>query len=253
MTEYDLIPGIRRSDLWKIHKTPAHFRYEMDHPIGKTPSMLFGAAAHKLILEPDTFFGEYAISPWLDRRTKEGKAEWAAFTAKCEENHLDAISADDYNRIKEMNASIDAHPTARQLLTGEHEKVFTWADPVTGVGCKAKLDCLTEWNGKKYIVDYKTTESCEDGAFERSCRKYGYKFQAGMYREAVLQNTFEDYGFIFVAQEKTEPYIVRVYECTEEFINEGYDQFRYLIGLYYECNQADYWPGYEDGTLLGDK
>ena len=38
---------------------------------------------------------------------------------------------------------------------------------------------LTE---RKFIVDYKTSDSCEDGHFERSCRQYGYKFgKTGMY------------------------------------------------------------------------
>lgn len=250
MEKYEFLPGIRRSDLWKLNKSPLHFKYAMDFPIKQTPAMLFGSAAHKLILEADDFFNEYALSPVLDRRTKEGKAEWAAFVAHCEENHLEVIPPADYEMIKAMTAAIDAHPTARQLLTGEHEQIFTWIDPLTGEACKVKVDCITEYNGKKYIVDYKTTDSCEDGHFERSCRKYGYKFQAGMYREGVFQNTLEQYGFAFVAQEKTEPFAVRIYFCTDEWIDEGYDEFRWLIGLYHDCKVNNRWPGYEDETIL---
>lgn len=247
---YEMMPGIRRSDLWKLNKSPLHFKFALEHPTPQTPALLFGSAAHKLILEADDFFNEYALSPVLDRRTKEGKAEWAAFVAHCEENHLEVIPAADYEMIKEMSAAIDAHPVARQLLTGEHEKIFMWTDPLTGEICKVKVDCITEYNGKKYIVDYKTTDSCEDGHFERSCRRYGYKFQAGMYREGVFQNTLEQYGFAFVAQEKTEPFAVRVYFCTDEWIDEGYDEFRWLIGLYHDCKVNDRWPGYEDETIL---
>ena len=252
MNAYDSMPGIRRSDLWKINKTPYHFRYEVDHPAPKTPALLFGAAAHKYILEPKTFSDEYAVAPIVDRRTKEGKAVWADFTSNCEVKQLEAVTADDFEQIQNMCAAIDQHPVARKLLTGEHEKVFTWTDGPTGENCKVKVDCLTEFNGQKCIVDYKTTESCEDGAFERSCRRYGYKFQAGMYREGVFQNTFEEYGFAFVAQEKTEPYAVRVYFCSKEFIDEGYDQYRVLLGLYHICNVSNYWPGYSDADLLGE-
>ena len=39
--KYEDMPGIRRSDLWKISKTPLHFRYEMDHPTEPTPAMVF--------------------------------------------------------------------------------------------------------------------------------------------------------------------------------------------------------------------
>lgn len=247
---YDLLPGIRRSDLWKINKSPFHFHYEMEHPAEKTPALLFGAAAHKYILEQDSFFDEYAIAPNVDRRTKAGKEEWNEFCMNCDDNDLEPITDDDLRTIIEMNNAIDAHPVARRLLTGEHEKIFTWTDPQTGEACKVKTDCLTEFNGKKWIVDYKTTESCENGAFERSCRRYGYKFQAGMYREGVFQNTLEEYGFAFVAQEKTEPYAVRVYFCSKDFVDEGYDQFRTLLGLYHICNVSDYWPGYSDADLL---
>ena len=128
----------------------------------------------------------------------------------------------------------------------------TWTDEQTGEAVKCRPDCLIEVNGRKYIVDYKTTDSCEDGHFERSCRKYGYKLQAGMYREGVFQNTLDDYGFVFVAQEKKAPYAVRVYVCSEEFICEGYDQYRELLGLYHHCKEHDNWYGYDMADLIGE-
>ena len=30
--EYEKMEGIRRSDLWYMNKTPAHFKYHMDNP-----------------------------------------------------------------------------------------------------------------------------------------------------------------------------------------------------------------------------
>lgn len=66
-----------------------------------------------------------------------------------------------------------------------------------------------------------------------------------MYTEGVFQNTFEQYGFAFVAQEKKPPYAVRVYFCTPEFVSQGYDQFRELIGIYHSCKETGVWYGYE--------
>ena len=98
-------------------------------------------------------------------------------------------------------------------------------------------------------MDYKTTDSCEDGHFERSARQYGYKFQSGMYTEGVTINTLDDYDFAFVAQEKKAPYAVRVYYCDGEFVSEGYDKFRELIGLYHKCRTENNWPGYDSAYL----
>lgn len=255
--EYRSKEGISRSELFPIlSKTPKHMKYEQEHPEdGETLALLEGRAIHKMILEPETFNSEFAIAPVCDRRTKEGREKYAEFLDKCE--GMDVLTADSFEKVMDMAAAIREDPIAMKFLSGIHEKSFFWTDPDTGEKCKVRPDVLTEVDGKKYIVDYKTTDSCADGAFERSVRKYGYKFQAGMYREGVFQNTFEDYGFAFVAQEKKAPYAARVYICNEDFIQEGYEQFRTAISTYHWCKENDNWYGYEGpenvtSELLGE-
>lgn len=243
--EYRIADGVSRSDLSiLLKKTPLHMKYAMENRGEEdTKSLLFGRAAHKYILEKDSFFDEFVEMPKIDRRTTAGKEEYAKILLECETK--EPIDTYDLEQIKEMSKAIDAYPLARQLLTGKVEHSYFWTDAETGEVCKVRPDCITEYEGKKYIVDYKTTDSCADGDFERSVRKYGYKFQAGMYREGIFQNTFEDFGFIFVAQEKKAPYAVRVYKCSDEFICEGYEQFRKAINTYHFCKSNNKWCGYE--------
>lgn len=248
--EYRAAEGISRSELFTIKKSPLHFKYQQEHPKEDTKALRFGRAVHKYILEKDDFYNEYAVEPIVDKRTKAGKEEYQLFLDNLGEK--EPISVEELDVIKEMYEAIQVHPLAAALLTGVHEKDFFWTDEETGEKCKCRPDCLTEYEGQKYIVDYKSTDSCEDGHFERACRKYGYKFQSGMYREGVFQNTFEDYGFVFVAQEKTAPYAVRVYFCTDEFICEGYDIFRELLGIYHHCKETGVWFGYEGITGYPD-
>ena len=245
MVKYDDIPAIRRSDLWQINKTPLHFRYWMDSEHEKTDALRFGAAVHKYILEPETFWDEYAKIPNINRRTKEGHEIWEGFQAMLRQTGKDYITTEELQTAMEMAAEIGNNDLAGHLLTGRHEQVFVWTDPDTGERCKVKADTVTEYEGRPYLVDYKTTTSCEDGHFERDARKYGYQFQAGMYSEGYFQNTFEEPGFAFVAQEKTAPYAVRVYICSPEWVKRGYDKFRELIGIYHKCKEADDWPGYD--------
>lgn len=247
---YDQLPGIRRSDLWLMHKTPAHFKYNIEHRPEPTKALLFGIAAHMAILEPDKFAAEYAVAPNVDRRTKAGKEEYAAFLNANADATI--ISREDMDTILDMVNALYENKAAIALLNGRHEVPVTWTDPDTGELCKAKFDTITALDGKPYIVDYKTTDSCEDGVFERSARKYGYKFQAGMYCEGYFQKFLEECGFAFVAQEKAAPYLVRVYLCDPEFIREGYDQYRTLLGMYHECKQADTWPGYDAAELMAE-
>lgn len=250
MKKYDDIPAVRRSVLWEMRKSPAHCLYAATHESEPTPALAFGTAAHKYVLEPETFWEEYVIAPEVNKRTKAGKEEWEQFQAELEESGMTAISQSDLDTIKEMYEAIKANPVAHDLLrNGDHEVPIQWTDPITGERCKCRPDVL----GKEFIVDYKTTTSCEDGSFERSCRYYGYKLQAAMYLEGVFNTKLEDKKFAFVAQEKSAPYVVRVYYCDPGFIEEGAALYRELMDKYHLCRVTDTWPGYEDKELLGDE
>lgn len=248
--EYDQIPAVRRSALWEIRKSPLHYKYAVEHPEEPTEALRFGIAAHKYILEPGAFWDEYVEVPKIDRRTKAGKEAYNVLLASGKE----FVTETDMETIRAMDEALCSNPTAAALLkTGDHEVSFQWADEETGEPCKCRVDCLTEFDGVSYIVDYKTTTSCEDGAFERSCRAYGYKLQAAMYTAGVFASELENRYFAFVAQEKKPPYAVRVYFCDDGFIEEGMETFRNLIGIYHKCRVKNYWPGYENREIYGDE
>lgn len=241
--EYRNAEGISRSELMLFKKSPQHYLHNKLQPAETTRALIFGSAAHKYILERETFFDEFCVLPECDRRTTKGKAIYNGFLTESEGKFV--ITQDEMKQIIEMDAAIDRVPLARQLLTGEVEQSFFWVDDDTCEEVKCRPDVLTEYEGKKYIVDYKTTDSCENGHFERSAKKYGYQLQAGMYREGLFQNTFEEYGFAFVAQEKSAPYCTRIYICSESYIETGYDEYRALLGLYHKCKESGIYPGYE--------
>lgn len=249
--EYQNHEGIRRSDLFTIfNKTPLHFKYEIDHPKEDTDALMFGRAAHMAVLEYDRFMDTYVEAPICDRRTKEGKEIYNAFIAASEGKEV--LTHDQMQTILDMRSVIVNNPNFERFITGKTETAIFWKDSETGEVCKIKPDVITEIDGVHYIVDYKTTDSCADGAFERSVRKYGYKFQAGMYREGCFQTDFNEYKFAFLAQEKSAPYAARLYICTDEFCEEGLEQFRYALNLYHECKVNDDWYGYDATTLLED-
>ena len=252
--DYNAMEGIRRSDLWKIKQSPLHFRWHMDHPEEPTPALIFGRAMHKYLLEPETFRDEFAIAPSCDRRTKEGRRIYEDFADSVGDREV--LTLDDMERIGEMKRALIANEDVADLFVRiiHTEKPFQWIDVETREVCKVKADAIIDWgNDMKYIIDYKTTVSCADGAFERSVRKYGYDFQAGMYVEGVNSAMLDYLGFIFIAQEKDPPYASRVYWCDTGFIKRGIAEFHDLLRTYHECKETNTWKGYESADLYSEE
>lgn len=240
--EYREYPAISRSALWKLRESPEKFKWAMEHPEQPTQALLFGQAFHKLVLEPETFFDEFAVAPEIDRRTKAGKEEYAAF---CEfAAGKTVIDQDAFDRANEMRVAVCSNPYVAKLLNGQHEVPYFWTDELTGEACKVRLDSLTEIKSQPVIVDLKTTADASTDGFMRSAIKYGYDFQAAMYSEGYEKNTGKKPLFVFIAIEKEPPYAVNILQADEAFTQHGYDVFRELIGTYHDCKASGNWFGY---------
>ncbi len=246
--EYRRQEGISRTELWRLRESPEKFKWYQEHPEPATPALIFGAAVHKLLLEPEKFADEFALIPQYDRRTKEGKAAYNEWLSKSEGKL--AISMEDAAKAAQMVEKALEAPFVKKLLDGEHEKPFYWVDDLTGEPCKIRLDCLKKYHvgfeqeDRLIIVDYKTTADASTDGFMRHALNFGYDLQAGMYCEGVEKVTGQKPLFVFIAQEKTPPYAVNILQADDLMVKRGYDVFRELIGIYHECKTTGNWYGY---------
>lgn len=243
-TEYRRQEGISRSELWRLRESPEKFKWYQEHPEPATPALIFGAAVHKLLLEPETFADEFAVAPECDRRTKDGREAYNAFLAASDGKSI--ISLADYEKAVEMAQRALEAPFVEKLLDGEHEKPFFWVDDLTGEKCKCRVDCITNLDGKPTIIDYKTAKSAATHSFNRSIYNYGYHVQAAMYSDGVMaaMGLAERPDFVFIVQEKDPPYAVNIVTVPPEVMLAGLDKFRELIGIYHQCRETGYWYGY---------
>lgn len=243
---YNQEAGIRRSALWKIARSPQHFKYELEHPSEKTQALMFGAAAHTAVLLPATFKEMYAVAQF-DGRTKDGKAERQA----AQEKGITLLTAEQMAAIDGIVDAVNGNPYARRLLEGPHEVSYFWDDDITGEQCKCRTDCETDIDGQHYIVDLKTCADASTDAFMRDAIKYGYFMQAAMYSVGVKAVTGKDSTFVFLCVEKEAPYAINIIPCGEKEITLGMDGdkygkakgFRELIGIYHQCIETGTWPG----------
>ena len=94
------------SSLKEFIRSPRHYVNYLTRERKQTEAMLFGAICHKLILEPQDFEKEYIIEPEFNKRTNQGKDDYAAFIAKITEQNLTAIPASTYAKAMELLGSL---------------------------------------------------------------------------------------------------------------------------------------------------
>lgn len=249
--EYRNREGISSTELKRISRSPAHYKHFKENPMEDTPALLIGRAAHKYVLETYDFYNEFAVAPVCDRRTKEGKEIWNKFVADSEGK--DVITQEQLEQIDAMRTAAYATPFVSKLLSGEKELSFWGKDEDTGLVTKCRPDCLTEWNGKHILIDYKTAQDVENMKFYRDSIKFGYDLQLSYYLDILKQNTGKDYMVVIIAQEKTAPYVTNVFQLSNDYLENGREVYKEMLKIYKECSETDNWYGYmRDGiSILG--
>ena len=241
--EYRKKEGISSSDLKTMMKSMATWKYYKDHPEeNDSEAFLFGRAYHKLMLEPDDFDNEFIVSPKFDRRTKEGKVAYEDFLKKSEGKEV--INEETYQKLLEMQIALYNTPFVKLLIKGEHEKSFFWEDKETGIKCKCRPDSFGKVKDQYICVDLKTTNDAETDRFMKDALKFGYDIQAYHYCQGLEDAYKNPFKFIFIAQEKTAPYLVNVLEADEYFMASGKELRNTLLSKYKECLETGIYEGY---------
>ena len=222
---------------------PAKFRHAQLNGGEHKAVYDMGHAAHALVLGVGAEIAVIDADSW---RTNAAKEQQKAAYAESKTPLLTA----EWETVKAMAAALRAHPIAAALFDpdrGMAEQSLFWADKTTDLALRARLDWLPNAtkSGRMIVGDYKTTVSSEPASFAKSCATYGYAQQAAWYSEGVKAcDLAGDVAFVFVAQEKTAPYIVTVFELDTEALDLGANLNRLAREVYLDCLATDTWPGY---------
>ena len=238
------VSRISKSGLDLIAKCPAKYWHKyLNHdrePEKKTEALIVGNAFHVLTLEPDVFPHHFVIKPKFSGTGSVAKRE--AF--ELEHADHDIITMDQYDTVRLMRDSVMRHPVASRLLdVGQAEQVLQWDDLATDAPCKARMDWFN--TSMRFIVDLKSTDDASDEAFARSAFKYRYHVQDALYFDGALANNLEPNGMIFIAVEKTPPYLVNVFYFEDTVRDFSRRVYRQDLATYMRCRSTNQWPGYD--------
>ena len=249
-TAYHAHPAVSKSHLDLIARSPLHYwaRYLDPNRVAPEPSpqMRLGTALHTHVLELSRWDEEIAVAPSdINRRTKEGREQWAAFEASSVGKTV--ITADDAAQVMAMGRAVLRHPAAAMLLglPGKAETTHMWTDASTGLECKCRPDWLMD--DGSIVVDLKTTKDASPRGFKQSIANFSYQKQAAWYLHGLEQATGRRPDqFIFICVESTAPYACAVYAADAEMIERGHDQAMRDLAKLAVCKAADHWPSYSD-------
>jgi hypothetical protein len=240
-----MVDVVSNSYLGRLDHCPAAARI----PMPETPALAFGRAFHAYVLDgEESFNSTFAVAPVADRRTKEGKAIYEAFSK--ESVGKTVISPEDHETIQDMFSALATHPIAAKLLMeGRSEMSVFWTDETTKLPCKCRPDRIPDGD-HGVILDLKTVRSASIHAFTSACMSYGYAREAGMYIEGLnaVTNAKVD-AFVFICIEKEPPYRTEIYTLEDLFLEYGKQEFRRLITIEAECRKHDFWPHWKNEEI----
>lgn len=150
---YHALEAVSKSDLDKINRSPAHYKYAKENPTPPTPAMERGTAVHMAVLEPDEFRRHYAPEfdpeqhPEALRSVDEIKNAIVQYNATLEgvitnDDIIAAITAHNAKLPQPIKARSRADKVAALMETGGE-----YAD-------QDKLDALNNDELKAVVEDY---------------------------------------------------------------------------------------------------
>ena len=206
-----------------------------------TSAYSLGKAVHSMYLEgKDT---AVLCDIRRDKRTQ-------AYRDLLDESYgMNLLSGSEYKDYEGMMAKLNSIEELKSLMSFDEPEFGTSElagfKEVQGVNFKGKADRIIKYNeDSRYIVDLKTTaKSLED--FRSSAKWLLYNQQAALYSEI-----FDADFFVFLVIEKTYPYEVGVFECSQEFLDRGKQELSKSIEMYKELFINEEYNPYSPRTFV---
>lgn len=206
------------SALKAFAKSPNHYLEYVNGKAPSSPAMDLGSAIHCMVLETNQFFKRYTRAPLVDRRTKKGRDEYAAFLK--ETDGLTVLTDEQMEVVQACAQAIEEHPAAKELLqqcTDFEKEIRNELSGVPFVGYADAL-CLD------FIIDLKTCSDASHESFQRQAYNLMYHEQAAAY-----QDMLQIFRFYWICVETKPPYNVSVFMQGEDAYRKASKHLHNLI------------------------
>ena len=205
----------------------AHATFSGASKVETTSRMEIGSCAHTAILEPEICKKVKVYHG----KVRRGKA-WDEFQAQCGNSPVWTK-----NQLLTANAIAKAahsHKLSAPLLKQLRFREVSIIGDVFGVRCKGRPDGVAD----DFVLDLKTTESCDERQFARTAYALGYHIQAAMYLQLSGRSKY-----LFLVVESEPPFDVAVFEPEPDWLKDGEDKLHTGVLTWKTSLEEGHWPG----------
>jgi hypothetical protein len=149
-----------------------------------------------------------------------------------------------------MAQAVRKSALAMRYLDGGHSEIScVWRDKKFNRDCKGRFDKVIIIGGKPYIVDLKTTRSCNPFRFGNEAYRLGYPIQLYMYQEGYRLITGEIPTMIEIAVENNPPHELAVFSINDDVLWAGQQQYERSMKMLAESERTGVWPPANESIL----
>lgn len=212
-----------------------------------TPAVRLGTAVHARLLEPQAYKQLIAVAPDVDRRTKNGKERWAAFSEEAAIAGKTIIDQEQSEIVERITHSVQISNSCTQMLERCVERELSLVAFPNGTLAKCRLDAYDPMSAT--LIDIKTHGGLI-ADFARAAYNMNYAVQLAFYRRVatMLGIHVETAGFL-VVETRTPPYGAQILtmpsaalDYADAAVDRALDVWKYGMG-------TGVWPSYEDRVV----
>lgn len=257
-------------------QSPRHFAHNWHKPKEIKEEWSLGSAVDCLLLTPERYEEDFAVSPEFDNRSKKGVLAKCMFYFNLLDDeqkksyHLPSLDDAVLKELRETFPLLQAD-CKKTVISKEQEELakilverlsssahvkrlinnttavqqrLEWKDKSTGLELVGYLDSRAEVDNRCIVWDLKTARSADTEKFIRQALDFGYHIQAGAYWTAeAMKGRISDFYFVVIETEA--PFAINVLRMDGNFMTfskqkyrEALDKIKYCIDN--DCFDEDY-------------
>jgi len=252
--EYHAHKALGHTDVLRVAKSPGFYRYHKDNPTDPNArALVVGSATHVAALEPDKFDEQFQIMPLEIEGygPRSGHYKQAFELMKADQPEIRWISVAEYDLVMSLAESALGHPTLKSFLDRPHTVEGSCFFRVIRCYCKCRPDLVVYGSGREVeVLDLKSTTDASPGpsGFPKQIATWGYDTQMVFYKRGLENNGLKVKRFVFLAVEKSPPYLTGAYEIDPDELETARSIITKACATAVDCRKRDYWPGYGEKT-----